>query len=720
MADPFKIENQFQSLRQSLTLTASPRLRLRHIMEFVNSVVTCEEQIFLPAYMPELLFSFSSVAGKCNFTGTPIAFVQELIRFSELMSTRFPDLVAQEEWSAAFRHLRQEERRIEAWLRARKSPGQADLILSEEAVYDAVWIPFVETEALLDVQTNPFGALRCLHVKCIPKPGKGGKDEVHLGTLAGANEPMLENALIAVAAAKRLLKLCIGERASAPLLVQGWLDGPHAVSGDSMQAGLALGLFAEQLHTHGYREQYTLCNNMAITGSIDSTGRLLPVDAEGLRAKVEACTFSWITHLVVPEEQVETARGYAHDAVSALGDEPVVIVGVRSIGDVLANRHLTGLRRVSWPVRAAGQVWKRRVQIAAACILLLVLILAKVWYGPFDRDPVQAAFEKNHLVVKNARGEILYDQPSSQNEPGSAYNLDAGPALYDVDGDGTKEVIYSLISSGGLSRLQCSSLSGDRVHWTVDLKRRILCPRQGGLEREEFGARVILAGDFDQDGSAEVLCLTLHSYFPSLLLKLDAKTGRELSAYLHIGNLASMVAQDLDGDARQEIVLGGVNQALRQACIVVLDPGHIEGHSLLNPAYAVEGWAPAVHRAYLILPKTVVNEAFKASAKWNFTSSISVTESSKRIKAKIQDQGEFADYSATLYLDLDFGLRPLEFGTSDVYDMTAERMLKEKRISRLPDKPYFDGLLAKVRSWDGKKWRSALDQRRTSNLLPPA
>jgi hypothetical protein len=719
MADPFKIEKQFQTLRQSIALIASQRLRLLRIVEFVDSTSAGDDGLFLQAYIPELLFSFWPLARACDFTGTSIVVLRRLIQFSESMSRHFPDIAQGDEWGPVLKHLHEEENRIVSWLEKRKDAGRSDLLPISEAAHDAIWIPLVETELLIDAGPIRFGTLRRLHVRGIPKSRGSSQDELYVGQPTSKEEQIREELLSGVGAARSLLQLCIGEQGRTPLVVQGWLEGPQAVSGPSIQAGLALALFAGQLHHHGHREQYSLYHTTAVTGSIDASGRLLSVDPEGLRTKIEACTFSWIKHVVVPAEQADIARLYAREAVAALDVEPVEIVGAHTIADILANRRLTELRRIPWYTRTAKQIWKRRMQAAMVLILLLVLILARAWYGPVDREPTEAAFRQDYLVIKNAHGDILDSFLPEEGKLNQQFDKTTDPVLVDVDADRSKEVIYGVISPDGIYYLQCRSLVAHSSRWTIRLKQRVVFPHQSGTEKEDFHLENILAGDFDGDSKVEVLCLAVHDLFPCLVLKIDANSGRTVSAYLNTGHLNSVAAVDLDGDTRPEIVLAGVNNALRHACIVVLDPRHIEGCSPSTPEYAPpEEWKPAMHRAYLQIPKTVIAEAFGQIAKWNLAHKIDVNDSSKTLTIKLSDQTIVAEYKADLYLNLDFGLHPLSFSTCDGYDMTAERMVAEGLLNQKPDKRYFDALRSEVLCWDGMGWKSTMSNERVSNLLP--
>jgi hypothetical protein len=58
MTDPFVIENDFLKLKQLLTLTTSRRLKLLHILNFIEPLLEEKKQSFLAAYIDELFPHF--------------------------------------------------------------------------------------------------------------------------------------------------------------------------------------------------------------------------------------------------------------------------------------------------------------------------------------------------------------------------------------------------------------------------------------------------------------------------------------------------------------------------------------------------------------------------------------------------------------------------------------------------------------------------------------
>ena len=221
----------------------------------------------------------------------------------------------------------------------------------------------------------------------------------------------------------------------------------------------------------------------------------------------------------------------------------------------------------------------------------------------------------------------------------------------------------------------------------------------------------LAVGDFDADGKPEVFVQANHDYFPSLVLKLNAIDGVELGHYVHIGALLQMKFADLDGDGISEIVLCGVNNAYRQACLVVLDSRFIGGHSPLKGDYELAGYPPGLERAYVLIPKTVVGKVFQYETKFNTARWLVIEKDSRRFHVVIRE--EFVEKTTFYNLDgvelsyyFNFGLAPESIGTTDVYDLMAEKLFADGRIPTLPNYEYFESHKKTLLYWDGEAWQN--------------
>jgi hypothetical protein len=332
-----------------------------------------------------------------------------------------------------------------------------------------------------------------------------------------------------------------------------------------------------------------------------------------------------------------------------------------------------------------------------------------MWYGPIDREPVELGFKGEMLLFQNKHGETLDEYSMGLDFPrflGST-PLDQLYALVDVDRDGVKEAVWTrppLTNGVGSWIVCCKGLGEDTLRWKVSLQRKLIFPAQGETA-EGFRARMILTGDFDADGSVEIIVITYHDHFPSYVIALDASTGAIKSTYVHAGHLSDGAVTDLDDDGIQEILLCGINNAFNEACLVVLDPRFMDGHGPLTDAYRVEGFDQACERAYILIPRTILGMAIPVE-RYNRGVKIEMYGATMEFRLKVDDQMEDPDYMGTVYGLFGYDLRPRSFSTGSNYDVSAARLFSERRISRFPDKTYFDEFKKTLRYWDGESWQT--------------
>jgi len=334
---------------------------------------------------------------------------------------------------------------------------------------------------------------------------------------------------------------------------------------------------------------------------------------------------------------------------------------------------------------------------------LLFIILIKALYGPIDKNPVAGTFNGKYLFIKNKYNEeitrFMVGEKTVDNSGGNKKI-----AFYDIDKDGTNEVVWAEVDeTSNLGIIKSKSLSKNKLLWSIKLKRKLVFPNNP-VEDNNFRASSVDVGDFDNDGKPEVYILAYGDLYPGFLLKLDALTGKELGIYINTGQFQSMDFVDLNNDGKQEILLAGVNNALRSACLVVLDPKHIDGHSPLTEKYKLEGYKQGTAKYYLLIPPTIIGQVYKDKSKWNAAGVDMINYKDKIIKLTVKDVNLNLEYIPTFYIFFNFQLRSLYVTTSDYYDMLAEKLKREGKISAIPNQNYFQEYLKTIQYWDGEKW----------------
>jgi hypothetical protein len=611
---------------------------------------------------------------------------------------------------------------------ARREEEHGALPGGESSVVDAVWIPMVEPEHLLTAVAPQFATLRRLHVDVSLGTKPGEEDELDIGQIAGRDGAGLGQVRLAVDVARKMLRIFARIEVKRKLMIRCSFSGgsgQNSIIGKSLEAGLASVLFTEMLRLHQYREEYALRGDVAITGRIDDHGNLLPVDEEGLKLKIEACTFSWIRFLVVPKEQEQFCRAYAAEIARSIPNPQssisethiphplsvIHIVGISSLSDLFYDRRLTDSWRVPMVKQAAKRVWNRRRPIGISIIVLLLAVIGKMAYGPLDRNPVKASLEGEVLVIENIFGEVL--EKTIVGRVSRDYLRQV--AFADVTGDGRNEIIWAQNFISGHSQLgevYCRELESETFLWKSKLNRKLVFP-DNPVQNEDYTARQVLTGDFDVDGRMEVYVATVHTEYPSFLLKLDARNGVELGLYLNAGAIQVVVPWDVDDDGLTELLIGGISNAWRAGFLAVLDPRFISGHSPVPEHYRVDSIEPGFERNYMTFPRTIVSEAFPDQVPWGRVDDIFISQSNKSVRLSVSEPTMNGDYNAIVYPSFSFDFRPAGMQTGDDFDLLAQSLYARGLIKCKPDKAYLDNYMRQIAYWDGETWQSepAVNQR---------
>jgi len=510
------------------------------------------------------------------------------------------------------------------------------------------------------------------------------------------------------------------------------MDQPELLEGNSLEAGLAAGIVCQLLRAAEHGEEYATRQDVAITGRIDETGRLLPVDEAGLRVKVEACLFSPMRILVVPREQEALCNEFL--SRSRLSFEPSLsgsrstspvsfdVVGASSLEDIFNNRLLTVVREVRLHRRLARRIWKRRRPVAALSLLGMAILIARLAYGPLDKNPTQGRFVGNMLIVENRHGEKLREIPVGEHAVLNANTVtDGGQSKHldvfsDVDSDGVNDIIWAQAREKGAGdryEVVCWSSREDRELWRTPIDIHLQFPEKPSGNDAFYTVLQMAAGDFDNDGVPEVIVSARSTFFAHIVLELNGRDGTIKGTYVHIGQLLSLETADLDGDGITEILVCGINNAYEQACLAVLDPRHLGGHGPLTDRYRLDSIPPARHRAYFLIPRTLVGEAYHGLSKSNKATDVVARDNvRRRVSVQILDVSELPNNcsqvtQATYFLFLDRTLTPTEMETGDDYDILSRRLAEEGKIPFRPDlnqtymKQYMNSLLY----WTGAAWK---------------
>ncbi|NBB85276.1 MAG: hypothetical protein GVY12_03510 [Bacteroidetes bacterium] len=571
------------------------------------------------------------------------------------------------------------------------------------------WVPVIEQA--------PGAATRCGRLRRLTArlvgPAAGKTDEIHADvSVFGVGQSRTHAIADAAVAARQRLQQThprLGAHYQAGAIHFDAPFVPH--EGRSAHLAVAAVLYGAFLREAGAREQYALHPRVALTGDLDAAGRVWPVDPETLVEKARAVFFSPATALVVPKAQVTPVAEAVAQLQEVFPRRTLPIIGASYLEDVFHDRRASRLT-VAGPIRhGARQLWQQRGTVASStAILALLLILAGLMYGPIDRTPVAYTVQGEVLHLQNRQGRTVEQIALGAAGVG---RTDAAAAAIGMNPQTRRTDICYVAAADQTDylTLQCRDEDTATPRWQVPLTYELDFPGSLGLTHGPFKPSALAIGDFTGDGAGEVLiAVNERRFFPGLVVRYDLRTGKRLGAYLHAGRILALQTADVTGDGAQEIIIGGISNAFATAFLAVLRPDALEGHGPVTNRHEPTGWARAAELAYVQIPRTTVGERLRRYGRWVQVQRLNIHDGQQRIVARITEGGgdrieDFTHDDVAYELAFDFQLNPLRIGTSDSYDIMAERLVEEGQLASLPSVAYFEAFMQRLRYWNGSTWQ---------------
>lgn len=615
--------------------------------------------------------------------------------------------------------------------RWRRGPAKREDVRSEH-----VWVPVVER---LELESGPLeaGALRRFRLSA--DRASQAKFEIAADfplTLDTDSQGLVD---VPLAVARHLFGEAGGWAKKAGLIGKLSVE-PRAQTHAGRSADLALSMlfYCVLRRATGLRVDYALSPEAAITGGLAPDGTVEAVDEEGLAKKVEACFLSPVRVLVFPERQRDTATAALAQLQERYPGGELALVGVRTARDVFHDRRVVRIRRVPLFLHWASVAWRRRVHLAYALFsFLLAAAFLVILQGPVDRNPVAGEFLGTSLQLVNASGRVVETievGPGALDVANSAPadQVNSAMALVDLDEDGINDVCWLDIRFNMPAAVTCRSVGRPEPLWSTPLSSG--WPYRAHFEAREgrsLSPRHLAAGALDGSGRPSVyVTATDITYFPSVLFKLDGRTGRIIARYDHPGWIYGMQPTDLDGDGITELVLCGTHQAYDAPVLAVLDPRFVGGTAPSAPPYLAEGASPGLQRWYVRLPQTPLSRVTgylsayrRASRVYErpFGLEVLVFEGNLSLIARAASEVSGQDIALEPLLNrirstllppngaflsghFDRHMAPTWFGTSTDYDRVAAFLSDNGFLSDVPDTAYWTAYRDSVLYWDGDGW----------------
>jgi hypothetical protein len=721
--NPVLLELDFQTLLATLPLVMSRRARMLKVCDFLEPLLAGSDKQFVTGYLPEIVQLIQRDLPHCGVEGTSEQFYLRIERLLIAIRSEAASLLDGESWERLVTQCASYRARAHTLgMRPVQTPRKkARRRLTKKPI--APRVPVVETEPLVPVLSGHFASVCPLVIEASRKQKKEKADSVYLELYAdpdGAQKAMMD---IASKAARALYEKSWDKRFPYTLNIHCSFGQQGTIIGGSSGLAAAAAIYCElvRLDESTY---ISFLPGVALTGTVDEAGNVSAVDPEALEKKLEACLYASIQCVVVPKEQLGAAEAILAERARQDGVRAPDLIGVSQLEEVFYDRRITYISVSTMPVRLLKRAWRYRRPLAILLLLVLAGIIVKMAILRRDDNPVFGEFQDESLIIKNQYGHVLDRQvvgsgivswaADPNDKAGRMYQL---RSFYDVDGDGTNEVFYVTRDkeSGVSDKIVCRSISGHRLLWEKALNPPLNFPKNSDPVGKNF--RIIGFYVFPINGTQEpkVFVYGNDIYFPSTIVRLDARSGNIEQTYIHVGQIGDVVVVDLDGDRLPELVGCATNNAFQSAAIFSLEPQDISGWSPTNGEYIPDNYTLAHHKEYVLIPRTITGEALKHLYRRNGAISIDTDTSSKQLSVACNDLGINVEIgeepprtrvvlNADIHVRFDYHLQPVSAGTSNNYDLAIDELLRRGWIKNKPDRAYFSTYIKTFPRWNGHEF----------------
>lgn len=477
---------------------------------------------------------------------------------------------------------------------------------------DQVMLAGLLVEYRPDLRLPPRGRLLWIRVEASER--RHGKTEDQAVISGNRDNEFEQQAGLAVRLAREFLvkqyQLPAGKRYRVDFEI---LNSSAPMTGPSLGLALAVGAAVAISKCEIFRESLQVPHDVAFSGALTSDGRLAGIDRDGLRLKLQRAVHAGLRHVIVPVGQIAQAWEDLREFTSEKPDANLNLVAAADVATVLADRNLVFPQKRTISNYRALRIRRRlqQPQVGIPVLFATLAILALVAWPSIrswvDRNPVSLRESKRGFTVYNQYGRALWSKEficDSISPPMPPPHVDRNWKIIDLDGDARNEIIYYPIfasQSPEANWLYCYSHDGS-------MRFRRYCPVLGEFPGDTAGVLY----DF------ELLSVPIVAGRPIIItevaisppsrshIRLWGANGDSLGWYINAGGSRFWLAEDLNGDGREELLFLCYYHRLNGTSLLVLDPDSAYGCSPPYDRFKPDGRPIERGRqyAYIFLPTT--------------------------------------------------------------------------------------------------------------------
>lgn len=715
MPNFLQIESESERLRQALRLAPSPELETVCILKFFSGLKD-ELPGLVEPYFKEFIPKLTVASQKADPREFLPADAAQLSGLLEFLGGLPAGICSGDD----LEHLQTLHRKISDYLRA---VHNGELIAESDEKGNGVSLKALFVEHFPELGLDPRGRILTLRVSAERISPRNETDDVDIrNPLLKSNDSFLKQARDSAAAARKYLEQSHNLPSRRRYRINFHVDHTGArFTGDSLGVAFAVGAVAAIARLEVLREKISVAPDAVFSGALSAEGKILPIDAQGLKLKIFRAFHSGLKYLVIPRQHIDDCWGYLKELESPYPRRKLELYGVEELPSVLSDPRFVTRSKVS-PVsyrarKTVQTVRNPKFEIPMLVVMLSLLAFFSVkLFTPIENDnPVRFHVDTENKAIEffNSGDSLLWSLEIPWTVP-DLHAQELNTILADLNQDANNEVLILPVTrekTPDYTWFYCFSSDGDTL-----FKRFCIIPDEYIVDTphvvEGLHIRV-----YESDERMLIVTIAATQTPMGSYVRFWTSDGDSLGWYINAGGSQPSLADDIDNDGDLEVFFLNYNNPESCASLAVVDPDSAWGCS--PPYDSTESRDRSKLKrgsqvAYVLFPQTDVSSAYDLP--YNGPSNEGVWRTEDGYAVAISEYGDSEGRNFGIVYHFDKNFRVILVVPTDQFRRLRDRTVREGRVPDMPLDDYIAHLLDTVTYWTDSGWVTEGQLRAAENL----
>ncbi len=353
------------------------------------------------------------------------------------------------------------------------------------------------------------------------------------------------------------------------------------------------------------------------------------------------------------------------------------------------------------------------LKFSGLVVLVAALIVVILYYKKPDTkyvNPTLAIIKENVLYVYNEMGDILWKKgvPGMKDyrtdrsfESQNAKSVVREIFLDDLNGDGINDLLMiGNFTERGLfanDTLYCFNGEGE-LKWKYGCGSLAKFKTPRWKYSDLFIANYFTYKDKTKN-KTRLFVIASTMYAPTKFFELDTRTGKVAQEFYNSGGITATSVFDLNNDGKDEIFIGGINNAFHCAFIAVFDPDSVRGFSPSTAEYIPAEYQKNTALHYVLIPYSSYGKLVSL-ADYNSVEKFLVSKEERTLTAYVQEvgnPGKQQNVNGSILYNFGKDMKLNSVVPGDDFTTNYNRLFNEGKLKEPLDTAYINELARGVR-----------------------